>query len=220
MGFTGYTIRTGLMLVTMLACVVCWGLIPRPRKLHFTLFGALAIIASVTELTGFILTLAGRLTYYVYNAYALVELLVVMGIVARVDRGLRHLAWGVSVAGAAGLVVNAWVDGSFGPALFEGILLASVLQAMVLMVLLWRMAIASVRPLQKVPEFWLLMGLLIYFGGMAPFFALIKYVYANDRDVANVLWTLMPFLCIIRYAMGAWSCVLQRRDVLQGSHGQ
>lgn len=219
MEFTGYTTRTGLMLVMMLVCVIAWSLIPRPRKLQFTLFGALAIIASVTELTGFILTLAGRLTYYFYNAYALVELLFVMGIAARVDRGLERLALGVSVAGAAGLAVNAWVDGSCGPALFEGILLASVLQALVLLVLLWRMAMSSDRPLHRVPEFWLFMGLLVYFGGMAPFFALIRFVYANDPVVANVLWTLMPFLCIIRYAMGAWSCVLEQRRTLQAVHG-
>jgi hypothetical protein len=207
------------MLGVMLLCLISWLLIPRPRAAHVGTFGALAIIGFITEMVGFCCVMNGFRPYYIYNAYALLELLLIMGIVAQVDRGMRTSAMLVAALGTFGMVANAMVDRVLGPILFEGVLFISVLQALVLLVMLWRMAMGSDQALPKVPEFWLFMGLLVYFGGMAPFFALIRFVYANDPVVANVLWTLMPVLCIIRYAMGAWSCVLKRRELLRSVHG-
>lgn len=219
MELNGYILRTGFMLATMMLCIAAWSRIPGPLTKVYRFYGLVAILGLTVEITGMILLLSGRRALYIYNAYAAIELVCVMAMVAQVFTDLRLIA-GISTAvGLFGLLVNAWLDGGLGPVLFEGVLLASVLQALLVLVVLWRMALSSERPVQHVPEFWLFMGLLLYFGGMAPFFALIRFVYANDPLVANTLWTLMPFLCMLRYAMGAWSCLLMRREALGPVHG-
>ena len=94
--------------------------------------------------------------------------------------------------------------------LIEGALLIALVLSFTLMATLWDLANTSERRLGNVPEFWLFMGLLLYFGGMMPVVGLVKFIFDEDPAVAKRLWMILPVLCTLRYALTAYACHLAR----------
>jgi hypothetical protein len=84
---------------------------------------------------------------------------------------------------------------------------------------MWHLARTSSVALHHVPVFWLFMGLLLFYGGLIPAFAMIRFVFRTDQSMADLLWTIPPILTSLRYLLAAYACVLLVREGRSGYHG-
>lgn len=207
---TLFHIRTLLMLAAIAAAFVLFLLMPKPRARVFRLAGLLTAAAFVTELYGYVSGLSHLTNVAAYNAFVVVEFVLVL-LMARAQQPVwgRALA-AVAVLGIAGFACNALLVDPLQDMLFEGTVWLSFLLACVLCALLWRMADTMNQDLRAVPAFWLFTGMSLYFIALPPVMGLARYLRVMDMELASTLWTIMPVLCTARYLFAAYACWLPR----------
>lgn len=177
----------------------------------FRLLGLLIGLALFTETAGILLRQSGFGNDLLYNLFALAEMLILLAMAHEL-----HPEWRAWLAAAAGAGVAAmalcwfWHRGS-GFLLTEGIVAIALLLTAVCLAVLWSLAQNSRESLVKVPEFWLFMGLLIYFGGMPPLMGVVRHIYETDHQLARQLYGIIPTICIIRYLFTAVACGMAAR---------
>ena len=196
-----------LLLVIAIACTLWqWTRLRVPRPLLYRLLGLLVVLALFTEVTGGIMRQLFLGNDVLYNVFALTELLLVLGMAYAL-----HPAWKAWLAAAGGAGVAAmglclWGHTGTGFLLTEGIVTIALLLTAVCLAVLWRLAQESRESLVKVPEFWLFMGMLFYFGGMPPLMGVVRHIYDSDPQLARQLYSIIPMLCIVRYLLTAVAC--------------
>jgi len=212
-------IRTTLMLLSMF--VLLWTIwrIPAPRARSWSLVALLTIPAMATEVYGLLWTYLGEKNISIYLAYTLLELTIVLLLARQQEPTWSRLLWIIGLFSLSGFIFNYEVNEGLEFMLTEGLLEACMLSILVL-VILWRMAATSVVPLQLRPEFWLFMGLLIYFGGLIPVIGAARIVYERDQPLSQALWSILPVLCVIRYVLTAYGCTLVARAHHKQFHGR
>lgn len=207
-----FHLRQSLELLVIMCTLIAWWRIPPPRD---RVFNALAVIAALA----FMVEVAGTVSAHhlvnnsiLYNTFGWVEFILLLVLVR-----LHDVRWRTSLLicggiGTAGWAWCAWMNDPFTFLLTEGLLIMALVLALLLLAVLWHMARTSAVPLHRVPEFWLFMGLLAYFGGLTPVVGVIHYVFTDDQALANKLWSIMPLLCILRYLLATFACVQKARD--------
>jgi hypothetical protein len=203
--------------VTMiLVMVVAYAMllrVPRHRwRLHGLLHASIGL-ALVVEVVGRVMASNSMNSIALYNLFLPVEFLLVLGMVAQVRPAWR---WRLVAGAAIGLAgwAGCWImTRSLSFLLIEGALLISLVLSFTLMATLWSLANTSERPLARVPEFWLYMGMLVYFGGMMPVVGLVKFIFDQDPLVAARLWMILPVLCMVRYALTAYACRMAAKEL-------
>ena len=201
-----YHIRTVIMLLAIALALVASSRIPSPRPRSFGLFGLIAFLAFPVEVAGYVTTLKQLNNTLLYNLFTYGEFLLGLAMVRSHKPRLGKVSVIFALAGTTGMAWDCVELGSLHVMLIEGILLMSFLLAVLISVLLWDMANTSTIALNRVPEFWLFMGMLIYFGGLPPVVAMARFVYAQDTVLVVVLWTIVPMLCTVRYILAAYAC--------------
>lgn len=209
----------GLMIMSMLVTLVACLRIPAPRPLLFKLLLANTVLALLLECTGRITADLHVNNTILYNAFAVVEFALVLAMVASIRVLRKAWLWGGACIGLAAMAYDASATRGAKFILTEGVLVLSLVVVVMVLVLLWQLARTSTRALQLLPEFWLFMGLLLFYGGLIPAFAMIHFVFRNDQGMANLLWSIPPILSTARYLLAAYACVRIARDIRQGSHG-
>lgn len=111
------------------------------------------------------------------------------------------------------MAISAWIYWERPFLLIEGHLVMYVILVFTLMAALWHLANTSDRALHRVPEFWLFMALLFFFGGFTPLMGLIRFIRQNDESFASTLWQSVTVLIVLRYAMTVYACRLAARSV-------
>jgi hypothetical protein len=202
------------VLATLVAFIACLR-IPRRAGTLFAPLAWLLGLALVVELAGMWTSILGTRNTFVYNPYLLVEFSVLLWMVWRlrpVWRAPLRMAWAIG-AGAwlATLLVRGDMDFLFTPAV---VVMAFILAGCCLMVL-WHLADSSTRPLRRVPEFWLFLGLMLFFGGLAPLIGSLGPLYERYPELTRNLYTIITVLGYQRYVLAAVACVQARQDQLQ-----
>lgn len=200
------------------ALIACWRVRSDGWLLRNVLLASI-IWGMATEVTAVLVTRLAHANSIVYNLCVPVEFLLLLWMVKRYRphwRGWLSLA---AVAGCMAMLVDGYLQSPTQFIEVEGILLISAIMTIVLLAALWSMANISKEPLQKVPEFWLFMGLLIYFGGMVPFIGIVRFVFRQDAALAQKLYVVMPLLVIGRYALTTAACVMQARRARSPGNG-
>ena len=214
-----YHLRTALMLVAIGLTLVAWWRIPPPRPRVFVLLGIIAALALPLEVFGYLTTLLDVNNSVAYNLFTWTEFLLVLGMVRSSHTKLRTATWVVAVVGTVGMIWDhSMVNGMYNM-LIEGIMLMAFLLALLFALALWNMANTSTVALHRVPEFWLYMGMLAYFGGLPPVVAAARFVYTQDTDLVKTLWTIVPVLCTLRYLLAAHAAQLVGRQRRTQPHG-
>ena len=106
---------------------------------------------------------------------------------------------------------STWLHGGVNTLLTEGAVVIALVLALLTVAFLVDLARQSEQVLQRVPVFWLFMGLLVYFGGLLPVVGLVRVLYVQFPELAARLWTILPVLTVVRYLLAAQACRLEAR---------
>lgn len=205
-----------LTLVSIMWLAILWTVvsvwrIPAPRPPLYQLLGVLSCLALVVETYGTITAFQRMNNVVAYNTYFIAEAIAVPAMVytqrpawrtwtiATAVFALGVLAWDVHRIGFTSLPLN------------TALVIYSVVFVAMLMALLWHQANTSKEPLQRMPAFWVFMGLLVYFTGLLPVMGTLPMVYQHDPKLAALLGRAMPILAALRYLLAAHGCRLQAR---------
>ena len=102
--------------------------------------------------------------------------------------------------------------------LTDAIMITALLLTIAILGTLWRLADSSERPLHREPMFWLLIGLLAYFGGLFPIIGPLKYLQATSPTLSFNLYLIINLLAVLRYLLTGVACILERRRVQLSTH--
>ena len=72
---------------------------------------------------------------------------------------------------------------------------------------LWHLSIEERGPLHRSPLFWLILGMVIYFGGIAPVFSSFNFLAKRGDLMSGQVYWVVRVLCAVRYLTVAWACV-------------
>ncbi len=217
--FSFATTRSLALLVTAAFALWQWSLVPAPRRSLFGRSGLLMGVAIILAAIGMVTTLYGVNNSLLYNLFSLFEFLLILSMLTLTMPAWRGLVGVACAAGVLAMLGNAWVDNPVDFLLTEGILLMALILSVLLLAVLWRLAETSDDPLPRVPEFWLYMGFLLYYGGLIPVIGMSRYLYAENPALANRLYVIMPVLCILRYVLTALSCRKEAQRILRDLNG-
>lgn len=195
---------------TELLALCCWWWGARHRGGAYRLLGAQLLVANAVELGAIAMGLAHLPVKPLYNLYLLVESALLGWMLVRLDgRLLPAVRW----AGPALLL--AWVLetallGFTGWFHIIYLILGGLTLCALSSVVLWRLAMHHQGPLHQVPTFWLLLGMVVYFGGIAPVFSAYNYFESRADVMSNGLYWIVRALCAARYLCVAAACLLAR----------
>ncbi len=186
-----------------------WILLPSPRARFFVALGIIIIAAFALEVYGGITSVLIINNNLFYNLFGLAEGLLVLWLVGTLRPNWKWplIAGGVLLAMA--FAANVHIRG-IHTLLLEMVLLNAFVCCLFLMSTLWWLAQNSTVPLQKLPEFWILLGLLLYFAGIVPTIGAYEFIY-RDRALGEKLFLIVQGMCIIRYLLTAYGCNLARK---------
>lgn len=209
-------LRYGLMCATVLFAFINGLRIPGPRG---PVYGPLVVmlgIESVVECVGAYTSLNGIRNNPMFNAYVLVEFVLLLWLVFRLR---PH--WRTALGAALVLGVGAWAlsFGRRGNAHFmftDAIMVMSLLLAVFFLVLLWQLAESSDEPLTRRSHFWLFLGLVIYFGALFPIIGPLEYLWDSYPALTRNLYIIITVLAITRHVLTGVAAVMERRH--RGPH--
>ena len=187
----------------------------RTRTKFYQLLGLLIGLACFTEAVGIALRALDIGNVLLYNGFALTEMLILLTMVHALHPAWKGWLLAAGGAGVAAMALSWIAHPGTAFALTEGIVAIALLLTTVCLAVLWSMAQSSRESLAKVPEFWLFMGFLIYFGGMPPLMGVIRSIYETDPHLANQLYAIIPSICIVRYLFTALACRMAAKAGLQ-----
>ncbi|MBP9178743.1 MAG: hypothetical protein KBF67_14730 [Flavobacteriales bacterium] len=189
----------------------CWR-IPKPERWGFYSVLQLSIlVALLTEVAGALATNTTGKNAISYNVCTLVEFLLLLWMVERYRPHWRTQVMVAALIGSLGFVCGLFFNDPFAFLMTEVILGYAIVICVVSLAVLWSIANTSDRALQRVPEFWIFMGLLIFFGGMIPVIGLIRFIFYDDPRLAAQLYHIMFVLIILRYGIDIYACSLAER---------
>ena len=201
-----------LLIVTAIAIALWqWALIPRPRSRSFAVLGLLIAAALLTEVYG------GITNYFIfdnnipYNLFGQLEALLVLYLIGTLRPSWKRWLIASGALFIISFISNVVYRGTLHVLMVETILLNAFLLSLLLMATLWWLAQTSDQPLQRVPLFWILLGLLIYFAGMLPTIGGYEFIF-HEYETGHRVFHIVQGLCIIRYLLTAYGCYLARTE--------
>lgn len=201
-----------LLIITAIAIALWqWSLLPRPRSRFFAVLGLLVAAAFVMEVYGAITNHFLIDNNIPYNLFGQLEALLVLSLIGSLRPAWRPWLIASGVLFVAAFIGNALYRGTLGVLMSESILLVALVLSVVLMSALWWLAQTSTEPLQKVPAFWVLIGLLIYFAGIVPTIGGYEFIF-KEYETGHRVFHIVQGLCIIRYLLTAYGLHLARRS--------
>lgn len=211
-----YHIRTLFMLLAMGLALLLFVRMRGRKGSVFLIIGLITALALPTEALGYWTTLHHVNNALLYNIFTWVEFLALIFMVHTQRPQWRTTLASVGALGTAVLIVVAVQTGAHQQMYIESIVVMALLIALTLGALLWSLANTSVVALHRVPEFWVFMGLLLYFGALPPVVTLARAV--AEPTIATTLWTIVPLLCAMRYILTAYAYWMAERRPLS-EHG-
>ena len=189
---------------------------PPPGLAGSSLLASQLILGAAVELAGFITSLRGQYNLHLFDLAGPVEFLLLAGFGLAQFRTarIRRLGGMLALAVAAGVAAWDW------PAMVADHLSASrayLVHSLVLtglfLAVLFRLALRSLRPLHRVPLFWLALGLVLFYGLELPFRGLYNYVVAHDLELARRLHHINDITYTLRYGLVLVACGVGARHI-------
>jgi len=212
-------LRTLLLIAVIAIALVAALQLPRGKWRLSSVLAISIALALLVEVVGAILVIAGATNNVLYNSAAVLEFFLILRVVYLFRPDWSAYVLVLAVLGLIAMVMDASMQDPSVFLLVEGVMILSMILCIVLIRSLWSLANTSEEPLGLVPEFWLFIGLLVYFGGMMPVIGLIRFVFQQDQELAARLYVIIPYLCMVRYGLTAYACILQRRRLARSLHG-
>lgn len=185
--------------------------IKRPRRAFFSALLVLLCADQLAEIFGGCTAAQGIRNTLFYNVFIFLEFLLVLRLLMTLWPGSK---WAVATTALLGMGGWAWSWSrwqSLDFLLTEGIAIASLLLTIWIVVLLWRLSEESRTPLAKVPEFWVLTALLVFYGALFPIIGPLRLLYEGSPQLAKYLYTIIQVLSLVRYGLIGYACILEAR---------
>ncbi len=202
---------SSFLIVTFIAIALWqWAMLPRPRSRFYATLGILIAAALATEVYGGITNRLIINNNLAYNLFGQLEALLVLYLIGLLRPNCN---WTLIAAGAffiGAFITNVILHETIYILMLETVLLNSFVLSVLLMSALWWLAQHSAVPLQKVPEFWILLGFLVYFAGIVPTIGGYEFIFRN-WNIGHKIFHIVQTLCIIRYLLTAFGCLLARK---------
>jgi hypothetical protein len=208
------TLSSIIMRVAIAVAIWQWSLLPGPKPRLFRILGILVITAFVVEAFAAVAFLQGISNNLAYNLFNLLESYLVLALVTTVRKDLRPVAMAAGALVTSAFVANALFNGTVHFLMMEAILFNCFLLSVLIMMVLWTLAQNAEVHLFHMPEFWLFLGLLLYFAGIVPTVGTYRFMQVDLRT-GKALYEIVRVLCIIRYLLTAYACWKLRRNSIQ-----
>lgn len=192
---------------------ILWLMSPAHARRQYWPLGAQVSLAMTTELLAWSGLVGTNSNHVLYNGYLALEPCLMVLTAGRSEwfwkgkvtwlvlvLALSLVPWALDVFWRYG-----WFDLATDAVVAQGFIFAAVFT-----VLLVRMGLLTERVLARVPEFWLYVSLVIYFGCLAPFFGLFHVMLTRDVDLASRLYAIVESLFVLRYAGTAFFFAMAR----------
>lgn len=201
---------------TELLALCCWLLFAQSAGRAWLIIGLQLVASNAVETLALFPSRLDVSPFYLYNIYLLAELSLMSWFIVELKPSLHRAA----VVGNLVLLVVWLVESDlFGVEqsfhVIHLLLSALVLCAFTSLVL-WELSLWEKEPLHRFPLFWLLLGMVLYFGGIAPVFSSFNYLARFESIMSNYLYWIVRILCAVRYLCVAYACILlyRQRSVL------
>lgn len=222
--FGGMSIET-IMLVRHLSVVVsvqfalvCCLLVPGWRSSPYRWVLPPLAVASLLETAGTWTSQLGINNTVLYNLYLPIEFVLFLMLIQQLHPEWRVRIRVAMVLGLAAWAASWWMNEPTAFLLTDAIMITALLLTIAILGTLWRLADTSDRPLQREPLFWLLIGLLTYFGGLFPIIGPLKFIEKTSPLLSFNLYLIINLLAVLRYLLTGVACLLERRSVLLSTH--
>ncbi len=166
----------------------------------------------LAEVYGTCTALQGLRNTTFFNAFAVVEFLLVLRLLATLRSGSKGLFVITALLGLLGWCWSWSRWRSFDFLLTEGISITSLLLTLWTLVLLWQLSEESRTPLVKVPELWVLTALLVFYGTLFPIIGPLRLLYDGSPELAGYLYNIVKVLSWVRYGLIGYGCILEARE--------
>jgi hypothetical protein len=189
-----------------------------PLRPRWAQWAGVQLLASIAmEVIGLSTRLQGINNQWMYNVYLVVEFttLCAMILCLAPDRNralVRTVVGGVVYAVA--VVVNVRSNGSVRVFASQALLVGGLVLALLALVVMYRLADTSTVRLARLPAFWMLLSVMLYFLCIIPVFGLHNHFAARNPQLARLIYPMNDVLFMLRYGLFAWSMVLLRGTLI------
>jgi hypothetical protein len=222
--FGGMSIET-IMLIRHLSVVVsvlfalgCCLLVPGWRSSPYRwVFPPLALSA-LLETAGAWTSQLGINNNVLYNLYQPLEFVLFLMLIQQLHPEWRTRLRVGLVLGLAAWAISWYMNEPTAFLLTDAIMVTALLLTISILGTLWRLADSSEQPLQREPMFWLLIGLLAYFGGLFPIIGPLRFFQETSPMMSFNLYLIINLLAVLRYLLTGVACILERRRLQLSIH--
>jgi hypothetical protein len=208
-----------LMIATMALAWWQWLRMRGPRNRVFQILGIIILLALVMELSG--ITAVHMLVNitWAYNLFGLVESLLLLAMTGALFPRWRTVLAGSALVVLAAYGINYGMERQLDFLLVEAVLVNALVLSLLFLAVLWELARTSMSPLHRVPEFWLFLGLLVYFSGVIPLMGMLRFLYRDAPEMSEPLYSIILGVGSIRYLLAALACRMAARIPPRVLHG-
>jgi len=183
-----------VVLVTSVLCIKIYDKLTLPYRL----LSIQVICGLIIEVIGHIFINQRTLNTICYNFYTIVEFYLMYAAGVILLNKYKKVFWAISVLPLIVWFIHIWRLGIDNFSNYSFILGGLLL--VILFVLLLYQTTKSVTILKYTPDFWICIGIIVYFGCNVPFFSLFAYFTSHGKEkLGSRLFILNDFLALTRY---------------------
>ncbi|HRP00662.1 MAG TPA: hypothetical protein PLN54_14610 [Flavobacteriales bacterium] len=211
-------IRHLSVVVSVLFALLCCLGVPGWRSSPYRWVLPPLAVGALLETAGTWTSQLGITNTVLYNLYLPFEFMMLLLLIQLLHPEWRTRLRVALVLGLAAWATSWWMNEPMAFLLTDAIMVLALLLTITLLGTLWRLADTSDQPLQREPLFWLLIGLLTYFGGLFPIIGPLKFIEQTSPLLSFNLYLIINLLAVLRYLLTGVACLLERRSVLLSTH--
>jgi hypothetical protein len=207
-------IRHLAVVVSALFALVACLLVPRwwSSPLRWVLVPL--FVAFLLETTGTYTARLGINNTLLYNLFQPFEFVMLLLFIHQLRPEWRRKLLAAGALGLAVWVVSWNLNEPTEFLLTEAIVFTALLLTTASLGALWQLAERCEVPLLREPLFWLLLGLLAYFGGLFPIIGPLKFLESTSPMLAFNLYLTITVLSVLRFLLTGTACLLERRRLM------
>lgn len=205
--------RTGFLLLVIFVSFIFWCKIPAHKSPFFRALGLLVGLAFLTEIAGLITAIIDFPNSSIYNLFTTLQALITCYLLYLLHPKWRFV-WMLMALISVVLMALPGFKLANGIQLLkiESILVIFLMLSLFCLLVLIRLALFADMALYRMPEFWVVMGLLVYFGGMSPYLSVMRHLIDVDHDLVSKLRNIIiPSVVSFHYVLIMIGCTLERK---------
>lgn len=208
----GYA-RTITVLLVILITLYQLRRIGSPKSPFFGALQLLIGLAFITESVGLLTSIFEMGNTIFYNLFTALQAFIICYMLFLVDHNWKRIYFFFGILSLL-LMLRAHIiaDASMPFLSIETILVIFLGLCALCLIVLIKLALLGDIELYKMPEFWVLIGFLVYFGGLSPYLSVMRHLNKVDAELVNALRNIIiPCVVVFHYLLLIIGCNLERK---------